>query len=170
MEIRDLLHLWKHEHLGVGCPKNNDLVYLLFHILDVLSDLVDAFLVCSFEDIVNSVGLVGSDKVRVEDGRKWLDLLQVVFQGIDESWLQDMRSLASCVKISRVNVPTRNDKVGRVNHWHEIFDWLVDILEIVGSWIHLETNMGGGALGERTMEVWLLHSFLGFPSLVLFVG
>ena len=61
------MHLWKHEHLGVGGPKNNDLVNLLFHILDVLSDLVNAFLVCSFEDIVNSVGLVGCDELRVED-------------------------------------------------------------------------------------------------------
>ncbi len=138
--------------------------------MDIFPDLIDAFLVGSFEDIVNSVGLVGSDEVRVEDGWKWLDLLQVFFQGIDESWLQDMRSLASSVKISRVNVPTRDNEVSRVNHRHEIFDWLVNILEVVGRWVHLETNMGGGALSERTVEVWLLHSFLGFPSLVLFVG
>ena len=81
-----------------------------------------------------------------------------------------MSSLAGLEKIGRTDVPSRNFKVARINHRHEFIDWLVDIFEFVGSLIKFVSDMGSGALSERSIEVWMLDSALGFPRLLFFVG
>ena len=169
-EIFNGLHLWEHEHLGVGSPKDHNFVNSLLHVLDVLSDLVNALSVGTLKDVVNSVRLIGGDELWVQDGWQRLDLLQVILKGVDEVWLKNMGPLACGEEISLVDVPTRDLEVARVDHWHEVLDWLVDILKLVGGWVHLVTNVGGGALSERSMEVWVLDTLLGLPSLTLFVG
>jgi hypothetical protein len=38
-----------------------------------------------------------------------------------------MGSLAGLEKIGRTDIPSGNFKLARINHRHEILDWLVDI-------------------------------------------
>jgi hypothetical protein len=170
VELGDALDLWEQEHLGVGGPEHDDLLDLGLHVLDVFSDFVDAFLVGSLEDIVHAIGLVGGDELLVEHGWQWYDGLEILLQGVDEGWLKDVSSLAGLEHVHVADVPSGDLEVHWVDHGHEVPDWLVNILELVGLLIVLVTNVGSGALGERTMEVWMLSSSLGLPSLLLLVG
>lgn len=170
MELLNALDLWEEEHLGVGSPEDDDFFDLCLHVLDVLPDLVDAFLVGSVEDVVHAIGLVGGDELLVEDGREWYDGLEVFLQGVDEGWLKDVSSLAGLEHVEVTDVPSGDLEVHWVDHGHEVPDWLVDILELVGLLVVLVADVSGGALGERSVEVWMLGSSLGLPRLFLFVG
>ena len=81
-----------------------------------------------------------------------------------------MGSLASIEQVGVVDVPTGDLKVHWVDHWHDFVNWLVNIGELLGVLIELESDVSGGALGERSMEVWVLDSTLGLPLLLLLVG
>lgn len=81
-----------------------------------------------------------------------------------------MGSLAGLEKIGRTDVPSGNFKLARINHRHEILDWLVDISKLIGRLIEFVSNMGSGTLSEGSIEVWMFDSFLCFPRLLFFVG
>ena len=106
----------------------------------------------------------------VQNGRKWDDVLEIFFEGVHKRWLKDMGSLAGIVGVGFVDVPSADFKITWVDHWHKVLDWLVDVLEVVGLLIMFVSNVSGGSLGEGTVEVWVLNSSLGLPSLLLFVG
>ena len=91
-------------------------------------------------------------------------------EGIDEGWFENMSSLACIVKIHVADVPSTDDEVTWVHHWHEVLDWLEDILELVGLLVVLVSNVSGSALGEGTVEVGVLDTSLGLPGLSLLVG
>jgi len=114
--------------------------------------------------------LIGSDILLVEDSWKGNNTLKVLLEGVDEGWLENVGSLACVIKIHVADVPSADDEVAWVYHWHEIFDWFENILELVGLLVVLVANMGGCALGEGPVEVGVLNTSLGFPRLSLFVG
>ena len=61
------------ESFSVGCPENDNLIKVMlgFKISDVLSDLVKVLhLVLSWENIIGPVFLVGSNEIRIIDGRE----------------------------------------------------------------------------------------------------
>lgn len=55
LEVLNFVKLWKHEHLCVCGPKDNNFVNFLFHVLNILSDLINTFLISSFENVVYSI-------------------------------------------------------------------------------------------------------------------
>ena len=67
MEVSNILDFWEKEHLSVGGPKHNNLVALGFLVLNVLSELVNTFLIGAGVDIVDAIRLVGSYELLVED-------------------------------------------------------------------------------------------------------
>ena len=114
--------------------------------------------------------MISCDEFLVQNGRERNDVLKVFFEGVHERWLKDMRSLAGVIDVGFVDVPSADFKITWVDHWHKVLDWLVDVLEVVGLLIVFVSNVSGGSLGEGTVEVWVLNTSLGLPSLFLFVG
>jgi hypothetical protein len=51
------------------------------------------------ENIVDSVCLIGSDEVLIENGCKWDNVLKISFESIDKRWLKDVRSLAGIEQV-----------------------------------------------------------------------
>jgi hypothetical protein len=122
------------------------------------------------ENIVDSVCLIGSDEVLIENGCKWDNVLKISFESIDKRWLKDVRSLAGIEQVSIVDIPSTDFEINWVDHWHKVFDWLVDVLEVVGFFIKFVSNVSGSSLGERSVEVWVLESSLGLPCLIFLVS
>lgn len=170
LEVSNIFDLREEEHFGVSCPKNDDFVNLLLHVLNVLSDFVDAFLIGTRENIVDSIRLVRSNELLIQNSWQRNDLFEVVLQRIDKGWLENVSSLAGLVHVQVADVPSSDLEVNWVDHWHDVFNWLEDILELVGLLVVLVADMGGSTLCERSMEVWMLNSSLGLPRLLLFVG
>jgi len=116
--------------------------------LDVFSELVDAFLIGASVDVVDSIRLVGSNELLVEDSWHWYNTFEVLLEGIDESWLENMSSLAGVEQVHVGDIPSGDFEITWVNHWHKVLNWLEDILELVGLLVILVSNVSGGTLGE----------------------
>jgi len=135
----------------------------LFHILNVLSNLLNALSVGALEKVVHSISLICCDEVLIDNCRKWDNLGEFRFQLVNQIRLQNVCSFASIEQIGRVNVPTMDEHIARIDHRHDLLDWLVDIFELFRLIIVLVTNMSGGTLGKRPMEIWVLDSSFGLP-------
>merc|ERR1712100_56990 len=81
-----------------------------------------------------------------------------------------MSSLARLVHVQVGDIPTGDLEIIWVDHGHDVFNWLENILESVVLLVVLVADMCGSALGERSVEVRVLNSSLGFPRLLLLVG
>ena len=99
MEVSNILDFWEKEHLSVGSPKYNDLVALSFLVLNVLSELINTFLIGAREDIVDAIRLVCSNELLIEDSWERNNLLKVLLESIDKCWLENMSSLAGLVQV-----------------------------------------------------------------------
>lgn len=114
--------------------------------------------------------MIGSNEVLVENGWKWDNILKISFESIDKRWLKDVGSLTGIEQVGIVDIPSTDFEINWVYHWHEVFDWLVDILKFVGFVIKFVSNVSGSSLGERSVEVWVLDSSLGLPCLIFLVS
>ena len=161
--------MWQEEHFSVGGPKNYDLVYSLLHVLDVFPDLVDALLVGANEHIVDSILLVGSDELLVHDRLERDDLLKFRLERVEKTRLKNMSSLGCVEQVSIVDVPAGDLKVNWACHWHDVFDWLEDVLKFTILLAVLVPNMSCGTLSERPMEVWMGNAILSLPRLLKLV-
>jgi hypothetical protein len=97
--------------------------------------------------------LIGSNEVLVENRWKWDNILKISFESIDKRWLKDVGSLAGIEQVSIIDIPSTDFKINWVDHWHKVFDWLVDILKFVRFVIKFVSNVSGSSLGERSVEV-----------------
>jgi hypothetical protein len=183
------------ELLGVSSPENDNLIDGLLEVLDVLSELVNAFLVGTFEDVVDSITLVRSDVVWIEDSWKWNMGFQIVLQLFDQSWLQNLSSVASIVQVQTGNIPTSDGQVIGGNKWDQILDgsenvsddlsssdwglWLFVVTSVVDvvvlevfSWqiVDFDTNLSDDRLGHGTVPIGALGSLSGLPGELLLVS
>ena len=81
-----------------------------------------------------------------------------------------MSTLDGIIQIIFADVPATDVEVYWVDHGKEFLDWLEDIGERTVLFAKVETNVGGGTLGERAVEVGLHFSGLGHPSESLLIG
>ena len=121
--------------------------------MNVFPDLGDQLFISALENVGGTVLLVGCDEVRVQDGGKWLDLLKISLELLNQSWLQNFGAFARVVKIQVGNVPTADFEVDRVDHGKQVLDSFVHVLEVTGFLVELEPDVGGCALSERAVEV-----------------
>merc|ERR1719487_1328541 len=92
VELSDVLDLREKEHFGVGRPENDHLVDLLLHVLDIFTDFLDALLVSALVNVVDSIGLVGSNELLVQNGWQRDNSLKVLLEFIDQSRLENVCS------------------------------------------------------------------------------
>ena len=156
--------LRQEEHLSVGSPKHDNLFCSLFHILDVLLEGIDQFTVSAGQNIVHSVGLIGSDVVRVENSWQGVDLLHLFLELLKKSGLEDSGAHGRLIKVLSFDIPSGDLKVHRVSHRNQLLDWLVNIFHVASFLVKFKTDMGGGTLGEGAKEVGLLLSIASGPG------
>jgi hypothetical protein len=122
--------------------------------LDVFSELVDAFLIGASVDVVDSIRLVGSNELLVEDSWHWYNTFEVLLEGIDESWLENMSSLAGVEQVHVGDIPSGDFEITWINHWHKVLNWLEDILELVGLGGNNGTTFTAGILANKKRQSW----------------
>jgi len=170
LKIVDGSDLRQKIHLSVGGPEDNDLIALLLVFLNILSKLINDFLVGTVENIVGSLTLIGGNEIGVEGSGQRLDGFKVVLELLDESRLENVRSLCCLVEVSTVDIPTGDLKVNRIDHREQVLHGLVNIRESTILLAVFETNVAGGGLSEGTVHVGLDLTVAAVPSDLLLVG
>lgn len=106
-----------------SCPATITEAHELFseHYLDIVSDVLDHLLLgLSINNVVGTIGLVGSNEVGDVNRRKRLELLHVRDQLALEIPFEDFRALHGFSQISVINVPSADDKIVGLNLSPEI--------------------------------------------------
>jgi len=116
--------------------------------LNILSQFINNFLISTQKDVVCTVRLVGCDEIGIQGSGERNNSLQLWLQLLDQVWLEDLRSLASIVKVHVRDVPSAYFKLTGVNHWDKVFNWLVHVTKSACSSIMLKTYMACCALSE----------------------
>ena len=93
MEVFEGLNLRKQVLLSISCPKQNYFVSFLFHLLNILPQFINYFLISTLEYVVGSVSLVGCYEFAVESSWERHDSLQLSLKLLDQVRLEDLRSL-----------------------------------------------------------------------------
>ena len=156
--------------LSVGGPHDDDLVktVLLLELADIITDVlnVGSGSLRAFDDVVGTILLVGSNEVRVVDGRQRNHLSHLLLDLGLESRLKNLSAVHGLCKVQLADIPTANDKVIRVDHGEDIMEGNVDVFVGLG----ISTKLEGRAHNERAIVVGLARTFLGFPANVATVG
>lgn len=90
MKIIKLLNLGQQKLLSVSCPEKDNLVCLLFHLLNILSELINNFLISTLQDVVCAVCLVGSNEFSIQSSGQGNDGLKLALKLLDKIGLKNL--------------------------------------------------------------------------------
>ena len=154
------MQTYAREALSVGGPQDNNTVKTMsgLEVADVFPDLLQMLLLGALKHVVSTVALVGSDVVRVVDGRKRFHLGHLVADLALEIVLQNLSTLHRLSKVGGADVPTAKDKVVGVDHGQDLVEGDEDILTLL-----VDTELQGRSLGDGTVVVGGLDTFLRAP-------
>lgn len=155
---------------GVGRPHHDDFVktILFFELSNVFAQMLNVGQrsLATLDQIVGTVLLVGSNEVRVVNGRQWDVRGHFLLNQSLEAGLQNLGTIHSLSKVQLANVPAANDKIIGVDHGQDLMERNIDILVSfgIGSQLHC------GAHDNGAIVIGLLLSLLGRPDEVAAVG
>lgn len=155
------------ESLSVGSPEDNNLIDLVgeLEISDILSDLVQvSHLVVSWENVISSVRLVGSNEIWVIDRGEWNNFLKVGLKLFLEVIVKNLSTSHRLKEVQSGDIPSVDDDIIRVNKREDVVKWEIDLLVSVNS------DLSSRSLGNRTIEVWGLFSLLGIPGNIVLIS
>jgi hypothetical protein len=156
--------------LSVGGPEDDDAVQpvLLLELADIVADVLKvSLLVRTWDQVIRTSFLVGSDEVRVVDGGEGpADLSHERLDLALEIVVEDLGTLHGLVHGGGGDIPTTKNEVVGVNHREDVGNGNMDIVTSgrVGS------NANSGGADDGTDIVGLLDAFLGVPDDVVTVG
>jgi len=150
------------ETFSVGAPHNNNLVKFVIglEVTDILANLFNVVSLGSGNQVVSTVGLVGSDEVRVVDRGKGLDVLHVGNQLALEIVVQNLSTFHGISKVEAGDIPTTDNEVIGFNHGEQALERSIDAFSKADS----------GGLSDRSEVVGLLDASLGSPANSFSVG
>lgn len=155
------------ESLSVGSPEDNNLIDLVgeLEISDILSDLVQvSHLVVSWENVISSVRLVGSNEIWVIDRGEWNNFLKVGLKLFLEVIVKNLSTSHRLREVQSGDIPSVDDNIIRINKREDVVKWEIDLLVSVNS------DLSSRSLGNRTIEVWGLFSLLGIPGNIVLIS
>lgn len=154
------------EALSVGGPDHDDLVesLLLLEGADIVTQVLnDVLLVCSRNDVVGAVSLVGRNEVgRVHRGQGD-DALHVGDELALQIPIQDLGALHRVRKVHSADVPSAVHDIVGVDHRDQTAEGHKDLLAVL-----VLSNANRGRLGQRSEVVRDLDSVLRLPGDALF--
>lgn len=126
-----------------------------------------SLLVSSWNDVVGTGLLVGSDEVGIVDRGEWLpEKCHVRSDLALKIVVEDFGTLHGLVHGQARNIPTPKDEIIRVHHGQHVRDRDVDFLTRAG----LSSNANGRRAKDRANVVGLLDARFGVPNNVVTVG
>ena len=156
--------------LGVGSPHDNNLIkaILLLELANVIAKVLDMSHggLGALNDIVGAVLLVGSDEVRVVDGREGGHGGHLLLHLSLEGRLEDLSTVHGLGEVHAADIPATNDEVIGVNHRQNLVEGNVDIL--VG--LCVSTKLESRCHDKGAVVVGLARALLGVPDHVAAVG
>jgi hypothetical protein len=120
----------------------------------------------TWEDVVGTLLLVGSNEVRVVDAGKRLHVGQFLADKRFKSRLEDTSTIHGLSQVHAADVPSANHKVVGVHHGEKVMEGDVDIIaaRAVGA------ELGGGPHDDRAIVVSRLGTRLSVPGEATLVG
>ena len=88
----------------------------------------------------------------------------------NQSWFEHFGAFGGFVQITIGDVPTSDFEIDGICHRADLVDGFVDVLEISRFFVELESDVRGGRLGERTVEVRLLDAVACAPLELALIG
>lgn len=89
-EIFDCVNLRELILFGVSCPEQNNFVCFLFHMLNILPQFINNFLISTQKDVVCTVRLVGCDEIGIQSRGQGDNSLQLGLKLLDQVRLKDL--------------------------------------------------------------------------------
>lgn len=156
--------------LRVGSPHNNDLVQVVLglEVANILAELLNVAIASlgALENIVGTIFLIGSNEVRIVDGREGDHLVHLFLDKRLQGGLKDLSTVHGLSQVHLADVPAANNKVIWVDHGQDIVEGDVD----VGIGLGIRTELHGGSHDDRAVVVGLAGTFLGLPDEIAAVG
>jgi hypothetical protein len=140
----------------------------ILDLLNILADLLNMGVgrFGTWDEVVGTLLLVGSNEVRVVDGGKGLHVGQLLADERLESRLEDTGTIHGLSQVHAADVPSTDHEVIRMDHGEKIMEGDVDILaaRAVGA------EFGSRSHDDRAIVVSRLSTRLGVPSEATLVG